>query len=581
MRGWLQPRYLGSGRMLFGLLLGLAGIVQAGVRVEIEGIDNALRENVRVHVGEPVTDDPQIVRRFARRIPELAREAMEALGYYDAEARVFSERDGEIRVLRLVVTPGEPVRIASVQVGLEGEAGQDAAFLALLNHLPLREGDRLHHGQYGRLIRAIENMASARGYFDGRFLVRRIEVDRAAHRADVIVRYDSGPRYRMGAVHFPETPLREVFLQRLVPFEAGTPYHVELLTRFNRNLLSSGYFSDVRVRPKHEEAGADLQVPVEAMVVADAPNRIGVGVGVTTDVGPRVRLNWRRPWVNRHGHIFVAETELSEVRQNASLQYTVPLKPPLTHRLQFMGGWQSEDLKDTRSEKRTAGVQRERVLAGGWQMNNFLRWEQERFTQADVRGDSTLLLPGVGFSRTRARGGVNPDRGDHLFASVEGAHPAVVSDIYLARLRLQGKILRSAGRHRGLARVEYGALTTEDFQRTPPSLRFFAGGDQSVRGYGYQSLSPRDDEGRLTGGRYLLVGSLEYSYAFAEKWRAAVFVDSGNASMDSTFSEGLEQGVGTGIRWLTPVGPLRVDLAWGVSDPDRPWRVHLSMGAEL
>ncbi len=563
------------------LLLAIPAIGFGRVRIEITGIQDELLENVRLHIGEPTAEDPLIVRRFARRMPERAREAMEALGYYDTRVTVRAERDPTDTVLRLIVEPGEPVRVATMDVRIQGDAETDPAFEHLLRRLPVRAGDTLHHGRYNEMIRAIENLAAARGYFDGEYQNRRIEIDRDTRLATVTAHYNSGPRYQLGGVQFSETPLSETRLQRLVPFEPGTPYHVAHITQLNRNLQGIGYFEAVRVRADPESADDTLSIPVEAEVTANPAHRVGIGVGATTDIGPRIRLNWQRPWVNRHGHLFKAETELSEVRRSVSAHYTVPLTPPLDHRLQFMGGWQSESVKDTKSEKRTAGIQRERVLVSGWQRNTFLRWEDERFTQAEVRGDTTLLLPGVSLSRTRARGSPHPDRGDSLLASIEGAHPAVISDLALARLRLQGKLLRSTGRHRALVRLEYGALTTENFEKTPPSLRFFAGGDQSVRGYDYQSLGPKDAEGRLTGGRYLLVGSLEYSYAFAEKWRAALFIDTGNAAMDAEFSEGLEQGVGSGLRWLTPVGPLRVDLAWGVSDANRPWRIHLSMGAEL
>ncbi len=567
--------------VLFGAMLFVPWVAWGGARIEIEGITGDLLKNVHLHVGTPATDDPRIVRRFARRIPDLATEALAALGYYEPDIEVRSKRDGEEWVLRLIVDPGEPVRIHSLQVCLDGDAAQDEEFQDVLKRLPLQEGDRLHHGRYAAIIRMIENTGLARGYFEGRFTDRRIVIDRQAYRADVFVCYDSGPRYRMGEVRFPETPLRETLLQRLVPFEMGVPYHVGHITRLNRNLLNSAYFRDVRVRPQPDAAGAAYDVPVDADVTMGDPNIAGIGVGMTTDVGPRLRLSWRRPWVNRRGHSLGTEAELSEVRQNVSAQYTVPLNPPLDHRLQLLYGWQREEIKDKTSEKKTAGVQRERLLTGGWQQHLFLRWEEESFTQADVRGQSYLLLPGMWLGRRRARGGIYPDRGDKLFGSIMGAHPDLGSDISLARFKIEGKIFRSAGRHRGLIRAEYGALTTESFKQTPSSLRFFAGGDNSVRGFAYESLSPRDDEGNRIGGRYLVTGSLEYSYALSKRWRAATFLDVGNAAADIGFEDGLEMGTGVGIRWRTPVGPLRADLACGISDPNRPIRLHLSMGTEI
>lgn len=570
-----------SGFFWFGVFLLVPWMAVGGVSVHIEGLEGELLENVRLYVGVPASDDPRIVRRFARRMPESAKQALAALGYYDPIIDARVERDQEAWRLRLMVEPGEPVRIGSMQVSIVGDAAQDAEFLEFLDRLPLREGDRLHHGKYTSMIRTMESTGLARGYFEGQFSERRLMIDRRAGRADVVVEYDSGPRYRMGAVRFTETPLRETLLQRHVPFDTGVPYHADHITRLNRDLRNSGYFSEVRVRPKPEEADATHAVPVDAEIAMNAPNTASIGVGMTTDVGPRLRLNWRRPWVNRRGHILDTGTELSELRQNFSAQYTLPLRPPLDHRLQLLYGWQREEIQDKISEKQTVGVQRERLLAGGWQQHLFLRWEDESFTQAEVRGKSHLLLPGMTLGRTRTRGGIDPDRGDKLFASLMGSHEDLGSSLSLSRIRLEGKVFRSTGRHRGLLRAEYGVLTTDRFSRTPPSLRFFAGGDQSVRGFRYESLSPRDDQGNRIGGRYLATASLEYSYAVSRRWRVATFVDAGNAAMDPEFEDGLEMGTGVGVRWRTPVGPLRADVACGISDSRRPIRLHLSMGAEI
>ncbi|MEX0730035.1 MAG: autotransporter assembly complex family protein [Aquisalimonadaceae bacterium] len=553
----------------------------AEVRVNIQGIDGAMRDNVRLFVGLPPSDDPLVVSRFAGRARDQAREALQAVGYYSADIQVSTDRQGEDWIIGIRVDPGEPVIVTSLDITIEGDAAEDQAFIRLRERLPLREGARLHHGHYETAKRAMEALALSRGYFNASYDVSRIAVRREQREAEVSLRFNSGRRYRMGEVVFPELPLSDNLLQRLVPYDDGDPYSADEMAVLNRNLLNSGYFRDVRVRPRQDAAGEDLRVPVNAEVTMEAPNRIGTGIGYATDVGPRLRLNWRRPWVNADGHFLSAETEISEVRQSVSGNYTMPLDPPLEHKLQFFGGYQRENLEDTRSDKLTAGIQRQRTLRRGWQQNLFLRWEREEFVQAGERGRSTLTLPGTSVSRTRSRGGLDPDWGDRQFASVEFTHPELGSDISLGRFRMTSRWLRSIGRHRALVRAEYGALATEDLDRTPPSLRFFAGGDQSVRGFSYQSLAPRDDRNRLIGGRYLLAGTLEYSYRFAERWRAATFIDAGNAFSDSNLDEGFERGAGVGVRWLSPVGPIRLDVAWGVSDPELPWRIHLSMGPQL
>jgi len=103
-------------------------------------------------------------------------------------------------------------------------------------------------------------------------------------------------------------------------------------------------------------------------------------------------------------------------------------------------------------------------------------------------------------------------------------------------------------------------------------------GDQSVRGYGFRTLSPRNEEGDGVGGRFLVAGSAEYQYPLSENWRLATFVDEGNAFDD--MGDPLKTGVGLGIRWISPVGPIRLDIARALDSPEN-FRLHFSMGPEL
>jgi translocation and assembly module TamA len=573
-----------TARSIRWTVLGLLAAVQlaAGAfQLEVEGVAGELLDNVRLHVGEPPGEDPLVVRRHAEGAQDRARAALEALGHYEAVVRVRSRRRNGDRILHVEIDPGEPVRLAAVDVAVVGAGADDPVFAELLDRLPLKPGDVLHHGRYEEAKRALENLASARGYFAGHFEENALRIRKRDRQADVVLRYASGNRYRFGPVRLSATPLSEKLLRRLVPFQEGDPYSAEEVSALHLNLLRSGYFDEVRVLPRPEEAAATGAVPVDAKLAVGPRNRVDVGIGAATDVGPRLRLDWTRPWMNRRGHSALLHNEFSLVRQDVSAQYSVPLNPPLDHQLQFTGGWQREDVEDTDRETWTAGLQRRRLYPSGWQQKLSLRWEQERFTQADVRDVTTLTLPGLELSRTRRAGGAYPVRGDRLSGLFETAHPDFFSDIRLARLLLRAKRLDSRGPHRLLGRLEYGALDTSDFDRTPPSLRFFAGGDQSVRGFGYQSLAPRNDDNDLVGGRYLLTGSLEYNYEVIRRWRLATFYDVGNASADSRFSEGFAQGAGFGVRWLSPLAPLKLDFAWGVSESDPPFRVHFSMGTEL
>ena len=130
-------------------------------------------------------------------------------------------------------------------------------------------------------------------------------------------------------------------------------------------------------------------------------------------------------------------------------------------------------------------------------------------------------------------------------------------------------------------RGRLGALWAGEFDQLPPSERFFAGGDSSIRGYDIDSLGPVDASGQVIGGNKLGVISAEVDYYFTERWGFAVFVDSGNAFGGDGSSTGLQTGVGAGVRWRSPIGPIRVDIAHPLDDPSNNFRLHLRIGPDL
>ncbi|BCD89373.1 hypothetical protein PSm6_57800 [Pseudomonas solani] len=308
---------------------------------------------------------------------------------------------------------------------------------------------------------------------------------------------------------------------------------------------------------------------------------MGLGVGFSTDVGPRARANWTRHWVNPQGHRLGAETEVSASRQNVGAWYEIPLDPPLTDSLRFTSGFQREQLVDVESRRFTLGTQWQSKLPDDWQRVVSLRWEQESYDFGDGSPDgrSSFLIPGIGYSVTRSDNRLDPSQGYHLQVDLRAAKEGILSDADMTYASALAKGLYTLpGGHRVLARAQVGGIATTDFSAIPPSLRFFAGGDQSVRGYDYQTLSPEDRQGNKVGGRYLVVGSAEYQYPVAERWRIAAFVDRGNA-MDS-LNAAMKTGAGIGVRWVSPVGPIRLDLAKALDDPGG-FRIHFSMGPEL
>lgn len=574
----------GAGRwlLLLALLSPLAVSAADTIDLVIKGVEGEMHDNVQSYIGPLTTDDLKSWRSSRTRLEAVTREALEAVGYYEPVI-VIEQRRGEVRVN---ITPGEPVRVERLRLVFEGEAGNDIAFTALRESLPLRQGDTLHHGRYESIKSAVQALAVERGYFDAVWARREVTVDIKKHQANIDLVYVSGQRFLFGPVSFvgedntSQTVIRPEVMAQMVPFKQGEPYEAAGIIKLNKSLLDSRYFSVVRVRHLREEA-VGLEVPVRVTVASSKPNDMDVGIGYSTDVQARVSLAWRRPLINDRGHGIRTSAELSQVRRSFDAVYSVPWKHPLDDVLQYIYGVQREDVEDVVTYNTVVGIQRQIQKDQGWKRTYSLRWNRESFDRPDgEEGKSDLLLPGISFDRVRSKGGVDPYWGDRQYYQGEFASSSMLSDADFVSLRVGYRLLRTvADKHQFLLRSDGGTILTSTFDDVPLTMRFFAGGDQSVRGYDYKSLSPRDEQGIAIGARNLATASIEYGYMFARKWRAAVFTDAGNA-FDS-LSDGFKVGSGVGVRWISPVGPIRLDFAWAVSEPDTSFRVHFSMGASL
>ncbi len=220
-------------------------------------------------------------------------------------------------------------------------------------------------------------------------------------------------------------------------------------------------------------------------------------------------------------------------------------------------------------------------MSSGWQRAINLRWSLDHFTQANVTNTTMLIYPGVSVNRTRSRGGLMPT----------GRFPALLGGLLQHHVGLGHQLHRDAGqdvwirtlydRHRFVVRGNLGWIEADNFDKVPPDLRFFAGGDRSIRGYKYKSISPKDDDGKLIGASKLATGSLEYQYNVSGKWWGAVFIDSGEAVSDIRESD-FKTGAGVGVRWQSPVGPIKLDIARPIGDKEEHGlQFYIGLGPEL
>ncbi|MBS0193385.1 MAG: outer membrane protein assembly factor [Proteobacteria bacterium] len=513
-----------------------------------------------------------------RKAPEEIRTALEPFGYYDARVDAEVTRQGDAASVVLRVQMGEPVRVRTSQVAVRGPAGSDPPIASEVKHFQPKPGKVLDHREYEASKREVERGLQARGYFDAKADAHRVEVTRAAHAADIDLSWDSGVRYRFGATTFGPNQFKPGLFQPLLRWKPGQAYDDKRLLALQQSLTDLDYFGTVEVTPDVEQR-SDGQVPINVGTTPAKRNVYSAGLSYGTDSGVGVTLGFSRRWLNRGGHKFDAQLEWAQNRKLLATRYRIPA-------FAWLDGWY--DLSTNyRDEITDAGHTQLAELVGSrtgrldrWNLTAAFHVQRERYQDALYPAFdryATLVFPSLSVQTTRADDKLYPTRGWSLAADVSGGSSALGSDVDFLQLHARASWIHPLGeRNRVLLRGEFGHVFTGNFAELPPSLRYFAGGDTSVRGYSYQEIGPRVN-GINIGASNLAVVSAEFEHRFTQTWGAAVFADDGDA-FDNRPRSNL--GVGFGLRWRSPVGPVRIDIAHGFQSR-APVHLHINLGAEL
>ncbi|MGP4123495.1 MAG: autotransporter assembly complex protein TamA [Sodalis sp. (in: enterobacteria)] len=575
----------GRKSLFFCVLLLMPQAHSANVSLQVEGLSGDLRRNVLARLSTIGSDEVTTDARFQNRVDNAVREGLQKLGYYSHTIDFVFKRavKGGRDVLLARITLGKPVKIAGVNIILRGAAREDDDYRQWISDGKRALGAVLKHDAYDRLKNGFSSLALRKGYFDAEFRNSHLAVAPSRYQAYWDIDFDSGQRYRFGKVRFHGTQIREDYLQNLAKVCEGKPYSSELLAELNHRLVSTQWFKSVVISPDFSTGKQSKTLPLDAIVIPRSRNNLEAGVGYTTDIGLRLKTSWNKPWLNSRGHSLQTSLSLSAPKQSAHVSYKVQLLQDSPEQYSLLqGGFKREDINDTQADSATLNLARYWELSSGWKRFINLRWSLERFTRANLIDTTMLIYPGVSINRTRQHRSLLLSWGDRQRYSLDVSNTVWGSDIDFVILQAQNVWIRTlVEKHRFVARCNLGWIKTNDFQRVSPSLRFFAGGDRSVRGYKYKSLSPRDDSGKLTGASKLATGSLEYQYNVVGKWWGTVFVDSGAAVNDIKQSN-FKIGVGVGVRWQSPVGSVKLDVAAPVADEnERGVQFYIGLGPEL
>lgn len=555
---------------------------RARADVSISGLGERLQTNVRAFLSLATAQcdsAPWRIQRLYRDSDREIRMALQALGYYEPTISGTFRRDDECWHAEFEISPGEPVRYRSVDIRLDETTSADPAFSARLDVTAPVPGAVLDHGEYENFKSSILRAATYAGYFDAAFVRNEIVVDRDANAADVDIQFTSGAKYRFGEVTFTDGILRRDLLSGYTDIEPGEPYSTSLISQMYEALNGSNYFATVSILTDPIDSEKKT-VPVNVVLTPAKRHVYSVGGGYTTDFGPHGRLGFTNRRLNDRGHQLESRLYTSTVRSEINATYRWPRRDPRKEWFSVVTGLQHEKTDTSKHDTYKLGISRSHKRGKTWLETQYLDVAYEDFTVAEQKSSSRLLILGTNWEKAKGRALSRVDNGYRLSVDLRGASDSLGSDTSFLQLRSSARWIRSVGeRTRLLARSTLGATMKDRFTELPASVRFFAGGDRSIRGYEFESLGPVDADGNVIGGSHQLEASLEVDYRAWDRWSVAAFADGGSAFNNSDIE--WRRGVGIGLRWYSPVGPIRLDFAHPLDDPDNDLRVHISLGPDL
>jgi translocation and assembly module TamA len=559
------------------------------LEVVIEGIQGDALKNAQAALALPPgmiregVIDQALLNLFRRRIPEKIQKSLEPFGYYEGQASSNMEKTEDGReLLRVKVTPGEPVRVTTAKVRIIGPGENNLDLTQLAASFPLKPGDALNQVKYEKAKEELRSKALNLGYLGSEFVSHVIRVNRSERKAEIELILQTGSQYLFGEVIWEGTQLYPIsFLQRFLDFEPGEPYSYSKVYQTQLNLINSDRFASVNIQADKDQA-REGRVPVRIQLEPSAPKRLRPGVGYSTDYGAKVSLRYQDLNAFQRGHEFNADLSIAERRQAISSYYTLPNRGHIDNRTNLKVGLQREELNPYDNLLFTMEGEQARSFGYGIIGSAYLQFRYEQFSEADRDGISELLMPGLRLYQRRVDDLIRPGRGFRYSLETRGSTQVLGAESNFLQLLGNGDMLIPLGAGFSLIpRTQLGVTWQKDpLTDLPPSLRFYAGGDRSVRGYTYQSLGPKDSNGNVIGGKHLLVGSLEVEYSITKSWSLAAFYDVGNAFnnlQDVTWP----MGAGIGIRYYTPAGPVRVDLARQINVDNPGYQLHIGIGFAL
>jgi translocation and assembly module TamA len=526
--------------------------------------------------------------------PAQVRQLTSTEGYFSPETKVTlqgegeGEGDGNDRVVRVQVQPGPRTLIGAANISVAGAVVQEAPQRVdeIRTNWALPPGQPFVQSEWDRAKKEGLQRLQNQRYAAARIADSQALIDADADPAEarLTVNYDSGPTFTLGALDISGTrryPPR--IIENVNPLHPGEQYSVARLLELQRQIQNTPYFSNVIVGIDDDPQHATL-APVKVRVSEFPTQRIRTGVGYATDTGARTEARYTHLNLLGRALVFDSQIRVEQQRQYGALELALP--PDTTSFVNSANtSYERTTLQGIDLRSLRAGLKRARsrekydiAYTLDYYRDELLQLSGVPLPSGTVAepGKHQALVPGFSWTRREVDNPIFPRRGNVVALQVGAALKGVLTDQSFARAYLRARQYVPVGsRDLMIFRSEIGAtLTKGSSAAIPASLLFRAGGTDSIRGYAYQSIG-NVQNGTVFPTKFLLTASAEYQHWLSAEWGAAVFYDIGTAA-DNWHDKTLYQGVGVGARWRSPVGPVNLDLAYGVRDG--ALRPHISLG---
>ena len=538
----------------------------------ISGLHGAALKNLKKRLK---IDKAQLIKRIKAsgtdelNIDSLVYGATAPFGYFNAKGKFIAKHKNHRVSYSVAIQAGVQSHITQLHIQLVGAGSSKAFFTDYLKKIPMKVGAAFNAADYQQTKATLSQIANDYGYFQAAFSKHDIVLDPKTHHMHINLVFDTGPRFQFAITRFTKTKLDLDFLQKFLHYQPGQPYQAAKIKKLQDDLTHSNYFKSVSISTVPNNKTHRVQTEVH--LVPNPSQQYQFGAGYGTNTGVRGSINLNMPILNAHGHQFKTSISASQKSDSLTASYLIPGQHPAYSHYRFSAAIASTNISQGKGRNIKLDADYTTQLFG-WKQTMGLTVLRERYQLERLPYlNSHMVIPNIHWQKRVTNSILRPSNGFLMQLDVSGASQSLLSRDSFFQTKFYAKILKTFWRGTRLLFNAKLALTDiDDLEKLPLSLQLFAGGTDSLRGYGFQSIGP---------GRKLLTSSIEIQQKIISDWYLAAFFDMGNVS--NGLAGRFKKSAGPGIVWLSPLGAMELTIAKPIHERNSHWRFQFRMGPEI